>query len=524
MTRYYERYYNGDPMLELEESAALAERGVVAEDGPMRRYRRVISGELASVIYAGWSDPSEPLADLQRRNEGVRAEIYAPVEHLSDGGKRWRTWYMDPTGRIQKILEPEYDGNNSRLKESLRRPDGELVSYTVYHYDKNGYLLELVRFARRRDRSPRRLIAAPARDASDTVRRRPCRPSIGSRRRFDPEDLRALDEVLPPDFGTVDEDDVATWRSDDEREATAPRRDPRQLVFRHLHARDVEACAGPDRCTRLVALEREQPWAFREVELCSVGGDGFHSAGSNNEVMGRRAGCERSQDPTVSVVVARPQSTDGDAVGRNCESIGVPDARIDHGVGELHVPQTMQAVTVVRIFDDEVEIVVALHHELDATAVPQQRRWSTGFRHHTNALGVIDAVRDQDRCLRDDQARRRVEVAEHLLWRAACQRHPPQAAVGDLRVGAEVTGIDPVQERAICGECDGFAAHIGQLKLWYAPTRPCRRHGGWNDLERARLVGRHRIVRAVVTCEEANQHPSSPLHVTTLLRSEWTSP
>jgi hypothetical protein len=147
MTRYYDRYYNSDSMRELDEVTALAEGTyVAAEDGPMRRYRRVSSGELDSVIYAGWADPSEPLADIHRRHEGVAAEIYSPPERRADGSVRWRTWYVDSSGQIKKMLEPEFDRDGRYLKESLRRPDGELVSYTVYHYDKNGYLLELVTY------------------------------------------------------------------------------------------------------------------------------------------------------------------------------------------------------------------------------------------------------------------------------------------------------------------------------------------------------------------------------------------
>lgn len=39
---------------------------------------------------------------------------------------------------------PEFDAQGQFLQETLRTADGELVSYTVYHYDRDGYLLELV--------------------------------------------------------------------------------------------------------------------------------------------------------------------------------------------------------------------------------------------------------------------------------------------------------------------------------------------------------------------------------------------
>ncbi|NOU26751.1 MAG: hypothetical protein HOO96_02500 [Polyangiaceae bacterium] len=148
MTRYYERYYNADPMDELDEQVALEGGTYLVEDGgPMRRYRRFVDGELAVAIYAGWADPAEPLLELARRREGVEAEIYSPVEVLADGGKRWRTWYVDEVGRITKSLEPEYARDGRRVKETLRGADGELISSTIYHYDKNDQLLELVTHA-----------------------------------------------------------------------------------------------------------------------------------------------------------------------------------------------------------------------------------------------------------------------------------------------------------------------------------------------------------------------------------------
>jgi hypothetical protein len=148
MTRYFEKFYNDEPMVEISEEVA-RERGryTVEEDPLMRRYRRFIRGQLNSIIYAGWNDPTEPLADFRELNSGVEAEIFSPVERLPHGGRRWRTWYVDAAGDVTKSLEPEFDANGNFLRESLRDPDGELVSYTVYHYDRDGYLLELVTHA-----------------------------------------------------------------------------------------------------------------------------------------------------------------------------------------------------------------------------------------------------------------------------------------------------------------------------------------------------------------------------------------
>ena len=49
MKRYFESFFNHDPMEELSEAAALAAGSYVVEDDPsMRRYQRVINRELAS--------------------------------------------------------------------------------------------------------------------------------------------------------------------------------------------------------------------------------------------------------------------------------------------------------------------------------------------------------------------------------------------------------------------------------------------------------------------------------------------
>jgi hypothetical protein len=148
MKRYFDSFFNHDPMDEVSEVAARAAGSYVVEDDPtMRRYLRIIRNQLNSIVYAGWDDPEEPLADLARLGETVRAEIYSPVEKLPNHGHKWRTWYIDPQRRITKILEPEFAADGCIVRESLRSPDGEFVSYTVYHYDRDGYLLELITHA-----------------------------------------------------------------------------------------------------------------------------------------------------------------------------------------------------------------------------------------------------------------------------------------------------------------------------------------------------------------------------------------
>jgi len=146
--RYFESFFNADPMVEISEGAAQELGHYVVEDsGPMRRYRRISEGKLDSLVYAGWEDPAEPLADLSRSNEGVQAEIHSPVERCSHGGHQWRIWYVDAAGRVKKILEREYSTDGDTLRVSRRGPDGELLNYTVYHYNRDGELYELTTHA-----------------------------------------------------------------------------------------------------------------------------------------------------------------------------------------------------------------------------------------------------------------------------------------------------------------------------------------------------------------------------------------
>ena len=148
MKRYFESFFNHDPMNELSEAAAREAGTYVVEDDPaMRRYRRVIDDQLDSIAYKGWNDPTVPLIDLGRLGEPVDAEIHSMVKELPDSAYSWRIWYVDPQRRITKILEPEYSADGRIRRESLHSPDGKLVHYTIYHYDRDGYLLELVTHA-----------------------------------------------------------------------------------------------------------------------------------------------------------------------------------------------------------------------------------------------------------------------------------------------------------------------------------------------------------------------------------------
>lgn len=146
MTRFFEKFYNGDPMVEIDRVSARESGYYVEELADPQRFHRYSRGALESVIYPGWSDPTAPLADLRGRNLGVRGEIYSPVEY-GTVSKRWRTWYVNADGTIEKLLEPEFDENGRFLRESYRGPDGELRSYMVYDYNDWGELIEVVTYA-----------------------------------------------------------------------------------------------------------------------------------------------------------------------------------------------------------------------------------------------------------------------------------------------------------------------------------------------------------------------------------------
>ncbi|HEX7839546.1 MAG TPA: hypothetical protein VF469_18855 [Kofleriaceae bacterium] len=148
MSRYFRRFYNADPMVEIDEVTARQGGSYVEEIAqPIRAFRCFAANRPTALIYSGWDDPSQPLADAKARGEGLPVTIYSPVERSSDGHQRWRTWYADAAGQVEKILEPEMDSDGRYLKESYRGPAGELRSYQEYVYDRDDELLEVVTHA-----------------------------------------------------------------------------------------------------------------------------------------------------------------------------------------------------------------------------------------------------------------------------------------------------------------------------------------------------------------------------------------
>jgi hypothetical protein len=148
VTRYFERFYHGETMDELSEPVAL-ERGtyVVEEDGPPHRYRGILDHQLKRVIYPDCEAPADAIADALRRAEGAPIEVYSPVERMPHGGQRYRIWYVEPDGHVRKILEPELAADGKYLRQALHGADGALISDSVYHYDDNGWLIEIVTHA-----------------------------------------------------------------------------------------------------------------------------------------------------------------------------------------------------------------------------------------------------------------------------------------------------------------------------------------------------------------------------------------
>jgi|SRR5215510_4467459 len=148
MTRYFRRFYNADPMVEIDEATARQSGTYVEEiEKPIRMFRCFVAHQLTALVYPGWEDPATPLADARARGEGVAITVYSPVQRDTDGAQKWRAWYADPSGAIQKILEPEMDAEGRYLKEYYRGPDGELRTYHEYVYDRYDELLEVVTHA-----------------------------------------------------------------------------------------------------------------------------------------------------------------------------------------------------------------------------------------------------------------------------------------------------------------------------------------------------------------------------------------
>ncbi len=146
MTRYFRQFFNADPMTELSEADAHAS-GTYAEQvgGALPHYRTYLEHRLHAVTYAGDDDPAPAMAHHRAQYPDVPAHIHSPPRR-DEHGVQWRTWYVEPGGTVEKILDHELDAAGNYLKVSYRGPDAELRSYTEYHYDDEQTLTEVVTY------------------------------------------------------------------------------------------------------------------------------------------------------------------------------------------------------------------------------------------------------------------------------------------------------------------------------------------------------------------------------------------
>lgn len=167
MSRYFAQYFNSDPMTELSEAQALADGDfVMLVEGTPRLYRCFRDGRVSRIIYPGWDEPTVPLEHLRTHYPGMPAQIFSPVVTRRANGMHrtilaphwwhplppdedatvvtWKTWYVDETGQLKKIFESTYDAEGYILREDYRGPDGELRTYSIYRYDHQGFLIDLV--------------------------------------------------------------------------------------------------------------------------------------------------------------------------------------------------------------------------------------------------------------------------------------------------------------------------------------------------------------------------------------------
>ncbi len=148
MSRYFTQFSNARPMKEISEAEATGRDFYAVElDDMPRRYRCFVGHELDRVVYPGWSDPAVPLADFRERREGVRGEIHTPPQR-DENTIRWRTWYIEPSGDVERIVDAVYGLADLRaLTAHWLGPDGALQGYHVHHYDEEDELSEVVTHA-----------------------------------------------------------------------------------------------------------------------------------------------------------------------------------------------------------------------------------------------------------------------------------------------------------------------------------------------------------------------------------------
>jgi hypothetical protein len=141
--RFFDGFFNSDPMTEISAAEAAAERTHAEEvPGPPLHYLLKARERLVTVAYPGWTCPDEPAAYHRATYPGTRCTVYSPVTRTDR--VRWRGWYFDGDGVLTKLLDPEFDERGRMLQQSYRGPDGELRSWSEYVYDHDLDLVEIV--------------------------------------------------------------------------------------------------------------------------------------------------------------------------------------------------------------------------------------------------------------------------------------------------------------------------------------------------------------------------------------------
>ncbi|HTE49439.1 MAG TPA: hypothetical protein VK698_01115 [Kofleriaceae bacterium] len=144
MPRYFEQFFNEEPMREISEEKARASAWYVEEvEGPPLHYRQHGEGKLARIIYPGHEDPAPAVADHRARYDGVPLQVHSPV--TTGDRTRWRTWDFDGRGQLQRSIAYELDPDSPAYSESLYSPEGALLFRREHVHDDDG-LVEVVTY------------------------------------------------------------------------------------------------------------------------------------------------------------------------------------------------------------------------------------------------------------------------------------------------------------------------------------------------------------------------------------------
>ena len=150
MKRFFQQFFPDAPLQEISERTALERSYFVLEQQAPKRYECFSKGVLDEVIYPNYTDPTDALADLTVRYDGLRARIYAP-EKLAGNERTYHFWYV-VNGSIARGMRYVYQNDKKDHRIYHYDADGALVDYRdfiyedwglaeIWTYDKDGVLL-----------------------------------------------------------------------------------------------------------------------------------------------------------------------------------------------------------------------------------------------------------------------------------------------------------------------------------------------------------------------------------------------